>query len=37
MLRDASLLELSGELIPLALFTLVAMTAAALIFSKRLD
>jgi ABC-2 type transport system permease protein len=37
MLRDASLLELSGELIPLALFTLVAMTAAALRFSKRLD
>ena len=37
MLRDASLSELSGELVPLAIFTLVAMTAAALRFSKRLD
>jgi len=37
MLRDASLLELRRELFALAAFTLVAMTAAVLRFSKRLD
>ena len=37
MLREAGLAELSPELLPLAIFTLVAMTAAALRFSKRLD
>ncbi len=37
MLREASLGELSGEWIYLAVFSIVAMTAAALRFSKRLD
>jgi ABC-2 type transport system permease protein len=37
MLREATLAELSHELVPLAIFTVVAMTAAALRFSKRLD
>ena len=37
MLRDAELMEMSGELLPLAVFAVVAMTAAALRFSKRLD
>ena len=37
MLRDASLTELYPELIALGIFTVVAMTAAALRFTKRLD
>ena len=37
MLREAGLGELSGELVYLGAFTVVAMTAAALRFSKRLD
>jgi len=37
MLREATLGELSGELAYLGAFALVAMTAAALRFSKRLD
>lgn len=37
MLREATLAELGGELIVLALFTVVAMTAAILRFSRRLD
>jgi ABC-2 type transport system permease protein len=37
MLREASLGEMPGELIYLAVFAVVAMTAAALRFSKRLD
>jgi len=37
MLREASLGELPGELIFLGVFAVVAMTAAALRFSKRLD
>ncbi|MDH4072911.1 MAG: ABC transporter permease, partial [Gammaproteobacteria bacterium] len=37
MLRDATLRELAPELIALAVFTLVAMTAAVLRFTKRLD
>jgi ABC-2 type transport system permease protein len=37
MLRDASLGELANELLVLAAFTIVAMTAATLRFSKRLD
>ncbi|MDJ0751178.1 MAG: ABC transporter permease [Woeseiaceae bacterium] len=37
MLRDAALLELYPELIALGIFTLVALTAAALRFTKRLD
>lgn len=37
MLRDASLGEMAGELLVLAAFTLVAMTAAVLRFKKRLD
>ena len=37
MLREASLGDMPGELIFLAVFSLVAMTAAALRFSKRLD
>ena len=37
MLREASLGELPGEWIYLAVFSIVAMTAAALRFSKRLD
>lgn len=37
MLRDASLFELRRELFALAVFTVVAMTAAVLRFSKRLD
>ena len=37
MLREATLAELSHELVPLVIFTVVAMTAAALRFSKRLD
>ena len=37
MLREAELGELSGEWIYLAVFSIVAMTAAALRFSKRLD
>jgi ABC-2 type transport system permease protein len=37
MLRDAALTEMSGELIALGVFTLVAMTAAVLRFTKRLD
>ena len=37
MLRDAALLELYPELIALGIFTVVAMTAAALRFTKRLD
>ena len=37
MLREASLAEMSGELIPLAAFAVVATTAAALRFTKRLD
>jgi ABC-2 type transport system permease protein len=37
MLREASLGELPGELIYLGVFSVVAMTAAALRFSKRLD
>ena len=37
MLRDAGLAEMSGELVALAVFTLIAMTAAVLRFTKRLD
>jgi hypothetical protein len=37
MLREAGLIELYPELIALGLFTLVAMTGAALRFTKRLD
>lgn len=37
MLRDAPLGDMSGELIALAVFTLLAMTAATVRFSKRLD
>ena len=37
MLRDAALIELYPELIALGIFTLVALTAAALRFTKRLD
>jgi ABC-2 type transport system permease protein len=37
MLRDAGLGEMAGELIYLGAFAVVAMTAAALRFSKRLD
>jgi ABC-2 type transport system permease protein len=37
MLREAALMELYPELIALGIFTLVAMTAAALRFTKRLD
>ncbi len=37
MLRDTPLGEMSGELLALAVFTLVAMTAATIRFSKRLD
>ena len=37
MLRDAALEELLGELAYLLGFTVVAMTAAALRFTKRLD
>jgi ABC-2 type transport system permease protein len=37
MLRDAPLAEMSQELLALGIFTLVAMTAATIRFSKRLD
>jgi ABC-2 type transport system permease protein len=37
MLRDAALMELYPELVALGAFTLVAMTLAALRFTKRLD
>ena len=37
MLRDAALMDLYPELIALGIFTIVAMTAAALRFTKRLD
>lgn len=37
MLRDASLVELGSELLILAVITVVAMTAAMLRFSRRLD
>ena len=37
MLREAEISEMTGELIPLAIFAVVAITAAALRFSKRLD
>ncbi len=37
MLRDAALIDLYPELVALGLFTAVAMTAAALRFTKRLD
>ncbi len=37
MLREASILELIGEVYALALFAVAAMTLAALRFSKRLD
>jgi ABC-2 type transport system permease protein len=37
VLRGASLTELSGELLVLGVFILVAMTVAILRFSKRLD
>ena len=37
MLRDAALIELYPELIALGVFTVVAMTLAALRFTKRLD
>ena len=37
MLRDATLAELMPELAALGVFTLVAMTAAVLRFTKRLD
>lgn len=37
MLRDASLFELKGELIVLGVFAVVAMSAAVLRFSRRLD
>ena len=37
MLRDAPLIDLSGELLALGVFALLAMTAATIRFSKRLD
>ncbi len=37
MLRDASIAEMARELIALGIFTMVAMTAAVLRFTKRLD
>ena len=37
MLRDASIFEMSGEVYVLLIFTLFAMTAAVLRFSRRLD
>jgi ABC-2 type transport system permease protein len=37
MLREASLGEMPGELLYLGVFAVVAVTAAALRFSKRLD
>jgi ABC-2 type transport system permease protein len=37
MLRDAALAEMYTELVALGVFTVVAMTAAALRFTKRLD
>lgn len=37
MLRDASLAEMSGELLTLAVFSAVALAAAVLRFSRRLD
>jgi ABC-2 type transport system permease protein len=37
MLREASLVEMSNELLVLIAFTAVAMTAAILRFSRRLD
>ena len=37
MLREASLGDLPGDLIYLAVFAVIATTAAALRFSKRLD
>ena len=37
MLRDAGLMEMSGEVIALVVFTLVALTAAVLRFNRRLD
>lgn len=37
MLREATLFDLSPDIVALALFTAVAMTGAALRFSKRLD
>jgi ABC-2 type transport system permease protein len=37
MLRDASLADIANELLILAIFTVTAMTAAILRFSKRLD
>ena len=37
MLREASILELINEVYMLLLFTVVAMTAAVLRFSRRLD
>ena len=37
MLRDAALAEMFPELIALGVFTMIAMTAAALRFTKRLD
>jgi ABC-2 type transport system permease protein len=37
MLRDASITEMARELIALGIFTMVAMTAAVLRFTKRLD
>ncbi|MDX1403137.1 MAG: ABC transporter permease [Woeseiaceae bacterium] len=37
MLRDAPLLDMSQELLALAVFTLLAMTAATIRFTKRLD
>ena len=37
MLRDAALIDMAGELAALGIFTLIAMTAAVLRFTKRLD
>ena len=37
MLREATIVELSSEVLILALFTLVAMTLAVRRFSRRLD
>ena len=37
MLRDAALIDMAGEMVALGIFTLVAMTAAVLRFTKRLD
>ncbi len=37
MLREADLTDMPGDLIYLATFAVVVMTAAALRFSKRLD